>query len=151
MGEGKELLEDKVWNEARERQDGSGRPAWSGLPRGKLGGGTGEGWDRGRRGDRRLEPCTCCGGRISSRTQEADPLGWWDVASGGVGLNRGKEMVPPEQGLRGASEGQTQAGGKRLRVQEGQQAGGTEEVVRELEGGKRGRGPSSMRLLRRGS
>lgn len=29
-----------------KRQDGSGRPAWSGLPRGKLGGGTGEGWDR---------------------------------------------------------------------------------------------------------
>lgn len=78
-------------------------------------------------------------GRISSTTQEADPLaaGMWPVVEG---LNRGEEMVPPEQWCEGRpSEGQTQAGGKRLRVQEGQQVGdrgGSERGWREWKEGR---------------
>ena len=72
-----------------KRQDRTGWPAW-GLPRGKLGGATGEGWDR--RHERGEEVLTMyllgVAGRISSRTQEANLLaaGMWPVVEG---LNRG--------------------------------------------------------------
>lgn len=73
-----------------KRQDRTGWPAWGGLPRGKLGGATGEGWDR--RQERGEEVLTTyllgVAGRISSRTQEANLLaaGMWPVVEG---LNRG--------------------------------------------------------------
>lgn len=61
-------------------------------------------------------------------------------------------MVPPEQWFeRRPSEGQTQACGKRLRVQEGQQMGDRGGSKRGWREWKEGRGPGSKRLPRRGS
>lgn len=78
-------------------------------------------------------------GRISSRTQEADP-GCRDVASGGGTGTGGKGMVPPEQWFEGRP-----SEGKHSRWEEAEGAGGSAGGGQRRRGeaggsGKRGRG-----------